>query len=105
MSYVLASWKPPTSDGGLPLQRYNIEIRSESDKTVVKEGAVHYTRTKMDIGISSLPATTYELRLTAENIMGKSKTISKPFKIEKKKKEEMTGKLFRMHRDLLHIVC
>lgn len=91
MSYVTASWGSPISDGGLPLQKFNIEVLFESDKQTIKQTTVPYHSTNTKIDISSFQATIYELRITAENKIGRSDTIAKSFRIEKKM--ELTDKL------------
>lgn len=78
------TWKPPKSDGGLPLISYNIESRPVNRSTWIQVGKVKGDETTFTVPDLRLD-TEYLFRVTAVNAEGQSeplegKETAKPIK-------------------------
>ncbi|XP_070182955.1 M-protein, striated muscle-like [Littorina saxatilis] len=104
---VSLKWKPPTSDGGLPIKSYIVERRDKHWGSWVKAGTTKGTVTTLDVD-GLVTGQEYYFRVSAENEEGvgpetEMKELVKPTR-ETVVPEPPTGPVYFSHLDATSVV-
>ncbi|KAF0299363.1 Twitchin [Amphibalanus amphitrite] len=84
-------WRPPSDDGGLPIQKYIVEKMDEATGRWVRAGETDGPQTELEVD-GLVPGKHYKFRVKAVNKEGTSDPLTTPHSIEAKNPFDEPGK-------------